>query len=286
MGECIKLVKDDDADPNTRVIFKIWAPKSEQKEDEPKEQRQRETLTLLEEAILSRFPEALEIFIAHGADIHTTSDEIRNELLGPEATLLHLALMAPNEMKALEGIRSVDRSDRLMKLAHSQDSMRKKISENRLAKFPIFIPLPQEEATASSPYVPRKVLELLLGKGLKLKLNAEDKHGKTILDWAIERFLALALNPEILTVDPQTPIANLKIPILNLQINESDQQMKKEYEDVVNWLFFDLEKIYNLKPTCKNENKEIYSLIIQLEGHEKEKEVLPPVIQKDLILKQ
>ncbi|MDR0740606.1 MAG: hypothetical protein LBF34_02760 [Puniceicoccales bacterium] len=236
---------------------------------------QSETLTLLEEAVLSRHPEALEIFIAYGADVCKVSNEIKK--LGEEITLLHLALLTPDEMQALDKIRSVGVQN------HATVDIVQAFRERQSKEFLKKMGLDQmEEAVPSpGPYVPKKVLELLLEKGLNSKLNAKDKNDKTILDWAIERFLALTLNPEILTVDPQISIANLKIPILNLQIKESDQQMKKEYEDVINWLLLDVEKTYNLKPKCTiNNNDESYSLIIQLEGEKN------PLHQADVMFRQ
>jgi hypothetical protein len=154
MEECIRLVRDEKGDPNAQSYFYS--------------QEQNESLTLLEEAILSQYPEALRIFIAHGADVHKVSKTMKKKF-GNEITLLHLALMTPDEMKALNGIRSVDRSDRQAKLAHSPDSIREKISKNLLAQSPLFIPLPPEEEMVPSPYVPKKALELLLKKRFKFK---------------------------------------------------------------------------------------------------------------------
>jgi hypothetical protein len=76
----------------------------------------------------------------------------------------------------------------------------------------------------------------------------------------------LALNPEITKLDPKTPISDLKIPLLNLQLNESDQQMKKEYEEVVKWLLYDLEKTYGKEATCTKGNDENYNLISRLKS--------------------
>jgi hypothetical protein len=92
----------------------------------------------------------------------------------------------------------------------------------------------------------------------------------------------LALNPEITKLDPKTPISDLKIPLLNLQLNESDQQMKKEYEEVVRWL------LLNSKKTCGQEamrtkgNNESYSLISRLEPHP----AIHLVNRRDLLLKR
>ncbi|MDR2372354.1 MAG: hypothetical protein LBD60_04370 [Puniceicoccales bacterium] len=268
--ECIRLVRDDNGDPNAQGHF--WF------------KEQNESLTLLEEAILSRYPEALEIFIAHGADVCEVSSEIK-KAFGNEVTLLHLALLTPDEMQALDKIKSVGIQN------HATVGIVQAFREQQSREFLKKMGLDQMEEAVPPPglYVPRKVLELLMKElsakqELSSKLNAKDKNGKTILDLAVERYLALVLNPEILTIDPQTPIAELKIPILNLQIKESDQQMKKEYEDVINWLLLDVEKMYNLEPKCIINNNKSYSLIVQLEGQGKE--VLHPIIQRDLTLKR
>jgi hypothetical protein len=266
MEECIRFVRDKEADPNIQAL--ALAPKAISTSDTQQSKilppsQQSESLTLLEEAILSRYPEALEIFIKHGADVCTVSNEIKK--FGKEVTLLHLALLTPDEMKALDKIRSVGVQN------HAPADLIQASREQQSKKFKnkMGLGLTEEAIPPQGPYIPQKVLELLMKelsakRKLSSTLNAKDENGKTVLDWAIERFLALALNPELLKVDLQTPIADLKIPILNLQIKEPDQQMKKEYENVIEWLLLDLRKTYDFEPTCNKENGESYGLIIQL----------------------
>jgi hypothetical protein len=212
MEECIRFVKDRRADPN------------EQSQWYKSDSQQRKSLTLLEEAILSRYPEALEIFIVHGADVCKVSDKIKNEF-GREVTLLHLALLTPEEMKELDEARSVDRPDR-------QERPNPLIEALEEAK------LEQEAVPPSGPYIPKAVLESLLKElsakqELKSKLNAKDKNGKTVLDWAIERRC---------------------IALEKLQKSESDLKVIAEYKDVIEILLFkDI-------PYSK-ENETIYSKI-------------------------
>jgi hypothetical protein len=85
------------------------------------------------------------------------------------------------------------------------------------------------------------------------------------LDWAIERFLALALNPlipEILASNPMVQPSDLKFPILNQQIEEPNQRIKAEYNDVIK-LLLDRKKVSNPEAKCTNLNNESYSLIQQ-----------------------
>jgi hypothetical protein len=226
MEECIKLVRDEGADPNAQI--QGWQLPG----------TRMDTLTLLEEAILSRFPGALEIFIAHGADVCKVSQAIKNKF-GPEATLLHLALLTQDETQALEGIRNVDRSDREKSMDIIEQAKRKNIGNCpaieellRSTESPS-----TKEKTVKSQYIPLKIIELLLAKGLKPKLNAKDEKGKTALDWAIER-RCIALG--------------------KLQKSESDLKIIAEYKDVIEMLLFK-----NIP--YSEENKVMYSKVTDWE---------------------
>jgi hypothetical protein len=135
-----------------------------------------------------------------------------------------LALLTPDEMQALEGIRSVDRSDRQKR-------------PNLLIESAQDVGLEQKAVPPRGVYIPLKIIELFLEKGLKSKLNAKDRSGKTALDWAIER-RCIALEKS--------------------QKSESDLKIIAEYKDVIEVLLFkDI--------PYSEENKTIYSKITEWE---------------------
>jgi hypothetical protein len=99
-------------------------------------------------------------------------------------------------------------------------------------------------------------VELLWQNGLESKLNAKDKDGKTVLDWAIERRLIL---------------------MLNLKKSESDRKMEDEYKDVIKWLF-------SKDVAHSDSNKTIYSHITgwEIEAPANLRQNLPPNLRQEL----
>ncbi|MDR1590711.1 MAG: hypothetical protein LBR92_01815 [Puniceicoccales bacterium] len=217
MEECIRFVRDREANPNIQAHFHS--------------QGQNESLTLLEEAILSRYPEALEIFIKHGADVFKVSSGMKK--FGEGVTLLHLALLTPDEMKALDKIRSVGVQN------HAAVDIIQAFREQQSKEFLKRMGLDQTEEAIPppSPYVPKAVLELLMNNGLESKLNAKDKYDKTILDWAIERrCIALEKSQKL----------------------ESDLKIIAEYGDVI-------ELLLSKDMPCNKENETMQSKIMMWE---------------------
>jgi hypothetical protein len=203
----------EDADPNAQAILELVS-------FDPKVQCK--SLKLLEEAILSRSIEtigAMEIFIDKGADVHKVSKEIKKKF-SLDVTLLHLAILTPEEMKTFDGIRSVDRPPKPKTLfeIHQEQDQKKILSYPHLKIF-----LKEEEPLRLDPYTPENVVKLLLKKGLKSKLNAqtgEDK--KTVLDWVNERRFLYTFNLQTSELDPQR---------LELEL-----EMEDEYKNVIELL--------------------------------------------------
>jgi hypothetical protein len=207
----------------------------------------------------------METFIRAGADVSRVSEEIKRKF-GPEVTLLHLALLTPDEMKALDEIRSVDRAVKTTqprplfgpnaKIPLPDLSAENSRTLTLAHGTPIPIPPPR-------PYVPREIVNLLLDKGLKFELNAKDKDGKTALDWALERRLILMLKLQ----NPQKP--------------EIDCKMEGEYKNVIEWLF--------TKDAKYNEsNQTMYSYITRWEVKiptNLQKPNLRPSLRDDLLQK-
>jgi hypothetical protein len=65
-------------------------------------------LVPLEEAILSRSPKAVNVFIQHGADIHKVSKKVK-DIYKDGFTPLHFALLSPQEMKEFCQYKNIDK---------------------------------------------------------------------------------------------------------------------------------------------------------------------------------
>ncbi|MDR1434974.1 MAG: hypothetical protein LBI77_01040, partial [Puniceicoccales bacterium] len=133
------------------------------------------------------------IFIQKGANVDKVSEGIKRKF-GKGVTLLHLAVLTPEEMEALT--RSRPPKQRFLVDSIKEQNQKKLLSED---PFNICLRTLGGEPLAQKPYEPREILELLLEKGLKSALNtqANEVEKKTVLDWAMERYFLWILNHRV-----------------------------------------------------------------------------------------
>jgi hypothetical protein len=116
-------------------------------------------LTLLEEAILSRSPKAVNIFIKYNADIDKVSEKVK-DTYKDGFTLLHFALLSPQEMKEFCKYKNIDKAKPVPQTLHERfvDMQRK----NREQLLGITDPDTSPKESLSAPYASKEIVEILL----------------------------------------------------------------------------------------------------------------------------
>jgi hypothetical protein len=154
-------------------------------------------LTLLEEAILSRSPKAVNVFVQYGADIHRVGRKVK-DTYKDEFTLLHFALLSPQEMKEFCKYKNIDKVKPPPQTIFENFADMQRKSWQQLPGMAGIDTSPKEPL--SDPYVSREIVEILLNslkqssslleRYVNKSYTRTDQQGKTEtikpLDLAIE----------------------------------------------------------------------------------------------------